>query len=92
VFWLNIHLDLLAGNQRALRRMRVLVAASSRWPGDYEADFQLLSAEAERLLRRIVDWEEMVDSASRATRLRPILAGFGLRSGASVDSAPRRSS
>jgi hypothetical protein len=76
VFWMNIHLNLLAGNQRALRRMRDLVTAGSRWPADYEPDFQLASGEAERLLKRIAYWEAVVDRANRAARLRPILAGF----------------
>ena len=79
VFWLNINLELLAANQRALRRLRDLVAASSRRPQGYLPDFQLLSGEAERFLGRIAYWEEVVDNASRAERLRPILAGFGLR-------------
>lgn len=81
VFWLNIHLDLLAANQRALRRMHDLVAVSSNLPGDYEPDFQLLSGEADRLLARVVAWEEVVDGSNRAARLRPVLAGFGLRDG-----------
>jgi uncharacterized protein YbgA (DUF1722 family) len=79
VFWMNIHLDLLAANQKALRRLRELVAASSRWPEDYEPDFELLSNEAGRLLDRLLYWEEVVDNTTRATRLRPILAGFGLK-------------
>jgi hypothetical protein len=79
VFWLNVHLDLLAANQRALRRMRDLVALSSSRPRDYEPDFQLVSGEAERLLARVVAWEEVVDRSGRAERLRPILAGFGLK-------------
>ena len=79
VFWLNIHLELLAANQRALRRLRALVVASSRQPQAYAPDFQLLSGEARRLLGRIAYWEEMIDNASGADRLRPILAGFGVK-------------
>jgi hypothetical protein len=79
VFWLDIHLDLLAANQRALRRMRELAVQSSRGPGAYEPDFQLLVGEAEWLLARIVDWEEVVDTSSRADRLRPVLALSGLK-------------
>jgi hypothetical protein len=79
VFWLNLHLELLAGNQRALRRMRDLVAMSPMQPTEFQPDFQLLSDDAERLLSRVVHWENVVDMSSRVARLRPILAGLGLK-------------
>lgn len=79
VFWLNLHLELLAGNQRALRRMRDLVAMSPMQPTELQPDFQLLSDDAERLLSRVVHWENVVDMSSRVARLRPILAGLGLK-------------
>jgi hypothetical protein len=93
VFWLNVHLDLLAANQRALRRMRDLVAVSPRGEWDYEPDFRLLSAEARRLLGRIVYWEHAVDLADRPARIRPILTGFGFSRYWGLDRrqhAPRR--
>lgn len=77
VFWLNIHLTLLAANQSALQRMRALVFPPSE-SIDHEPDFRLMSGEAERLLKRIVYWEGVVDRFGRTARLRPILAGFRL--------------
>ena len=77
VFWLNIHLTLLAANQSALRRMRDLASAQSE-SADHEPDFQLMSDEAGRLLKRIVYWEGVVDTFGLTARLRPILAGYGL--------------
>lgn len=78
VFWMNFHLELLGAHQRALRRMRALIA-NSRRPDDCAADAQLVGAEIERELDRLRYWEEMVDRSDRAVRLRPILAAFGPR-------------
>jgi hypothetical protein len=71
VFWLNIYRQLLAANQQALERLRELATVSHRRPSDYEPDFNLLLGEAGRLLDRILYWEGMVDTARRASRVRP---------------------
>jgi len=76
--WMNIHLELLAANQQALRRMRELASASSAPDADYQQDLQLVRTEAERVLDRLEYWEELVDRSQGAARLRPILAGFGI--------------
>ena len=57
--------------------MRDLASAQSE-SADHDPDFRLMSGEAERLLKRIVYWEGVVDRLGLTARLRPMLAGFGL--------------
>lgn len=61
LLWMNIHRELLGVDQRALHRLRALVATSPDSPGDCEADVQLVVTEIERVLKRLKDWEETVD-------------------------------
>lgn len=63
VFWMNIHLELLTVDQRALRRMRALIAVSAS-PGDREADLELVTAEIARVEDRLAHWEAVVDRAN----------------------------
>jgi len=63
VFWMNIHLELLAMDQRAFRRMRALIAVSAS-PGDREVDLELVTAEIARVEERLTHWEAMVDRAN----------------------------
>jgi hypothetical protein len=77
--WMNIHLELLAVNKEALMRMRDLVAGSSLPDHLYREDVQLVMAEVDRVLDRLGYWEEMVDRSNGAARLRPILAGLGIK-------------
>ena len=63
VFWMNIHLELLTVDQRALRRMRALIAVSAS-PGDREADLDLVTAEIARVEDRLAHWEAVVDRAN----------------------------
>jgi hypothetical protein len=63
LFWMNIHLELLAVNQKALGRMRTLAAASGSF-GGHEVDVQLVTTEIERVMRRLKYWEDVVDRAN----------------------------
>ncbi|HEY8759629.1 MAG TPA: hypothetical protein VIP52_01820 [Candidatus Dormibacteraeota bacterium] len=60
---MNIHLELLTVDQRALRRMRALIAVSAS-PGDREADLELVTAEIARVEDRLAHWEAVVDRAN----------------------------
>lgn len=64
LFWMNIHLELLAADQRALRRMRALVIAQPRSALDCEADLELIATEVGRLMKRLSYWAELVDRLS----------------------------
>ena len=66
LFWMNIHLALLAVQQRALGQMRALVATHFGRREEYEPDVLLVETEIERVLVRLMYWEEMVDRANRA--------------------------
>ena len=65
LFWMNIHLELLAVQQKALGQIRGLVRANSGRCYEYEPDVRLVETEIERVLTRLTDWEEMVDRANR---------------------------
>jgi hypothetical protein len=65
LFWMNIHLELLAVQQKALGQIRDLVRAFSGRCYEYEPDVRLVETEIERVLTRLTDWEEMVDRANR---------------------------
>jgi hypothetical protein len=66
LFWMNIHLALLAVQQKALGQMRALVATHFGRRDEYEPDVLLVEAEIERVLARLMYWEDMVDRANRA--------------------------
>ena len=66
LFWMNIHLALLAVQQKALGQMRALVATHFGRREEYEPDVLLVETEIERVLVRLMYWEEMVDRANRA--------------------------
>ena len=65
LFWMNIHLELLAARQKALGQIRGLVRANSGRRYEYEPDVRLVETEIERVLVRLMYWEEMVDRAKR---------------------------
>jgi hypothetical protein len=65
LFWMNIHLELLAVQQKALGQIRDLVRANSGRSYEYEPDVRLVETEIERVLIRLTYWEEMVDRANR---------------------------
>jgi len=65
LFWMNIHLELLAVQQKALGQIRGLVRANSGRCYEYEPDVRLVETEIERVLIRLTYWEEMVDRANR---------------------------
>jgi len=69
LFWMNIHLALLAVQQRALGQMRALVATHFGRREEYEPDVLLVETEIERVLVRLMYWEEMVDRANRAVAI-----------------------
>jgi len=62
---MNIHLELLAVQQKALGQIRGLVRANSGRCYEYEPDVRLVETEIERVLTRLTYWEEMVDRANR---------------------------
>jgi hypothetical protein len=66
LFWMNIHLALLAVQQKALGQMRALVATHFGRRDEHEPDVLLVETEIERVLARLMYWEEMVDRANRA--------------------------
>jgi hypothetical protein len=66
LFWMNIQLALLAVQQKALGQMRALVATHFGRRDEYEPDVLLVETEIERVLARLMYWEEMVDRANRA--------------------------
>jgi hypothetical protein len=61
VYWLNIQLELLAADERALRRMRNVMAVHAGAPDAFEEDLQLLMIEIDRVMSRLKHWEAMVD-------------------------------
>lgn len=66
LFWMNIHLEMLAVDGAALDRMRRLVALSRRDSSEYEEDTSLLVRELARVAERLAFWEAHVDSLLRA--------------------------
>ena len=66
LFWMNIYLEMLTVNGAALRRMRRLVALSTRDPTEYEKDTSLLVRELARVAERLAYWEAQVDRLRRA--------------------------
>ena len=65
LFWMNVYLELLAVDQRALRRMRGLIATGSTGWSVHRADIQLITAEITRVIDRLRYWEDQVDRAHR---------------------------
>ncbi len=66
---MNIHLALLAVQQKALGRMRALVATHVGRREEHEPDVLLVETEIERVLDRLIYWEDMVDRANRAVAI-----------------------
>ena len=69
LFWLNLHRELLAANERALARMRSMVASASERDAPryaYGPDLDLLTNEVERVRSRLDHWLGLVDRLSRA--------------------------
>jgi hypothetical protein len=60
LYWMNIQVELLAADQRAIRRMRNVMSVHPGMPGAFEIDLQLLLIEVDRVLERLGHWEEMV--------------------------------
>jgi hypothetical protein len=60
LYWMNIQVELLAADQRAVRRMRRVMSVHPGMPGAFEIDLQLLLIEVDRVLERLRHWEEMV--------------------------------
>jgi hypothetical protein len=61
LFWVKLHRELLAVQQRALWRMRALLTDDPGSPDVYEPDIQLVTNEIERVMDRLRHWEEVVD-------------------------------
>ena len=66
LFWMNVHLALLAVQQKARGQLRALVATHFGQRDEYEPDVLLVETEIERVLVRLMYWEEMVDRANKA--------------------------
>jgi hypothetical protein len=67
LFWMNIHRDLLAVDESALLRMRVLVADGilrDRGEAYYQPDVDLVIGEVERVRARLDHWLGLVDLLS----------------------------
>ena len=70
LFWMNLHRDLLAADESALARMRVLVAAPTARRGpqySYLPDLALLTNEVERVRLRLDHWLGLVDRLRRSS-------------------------
>jgi hypothetical protein len=65
LFWMNIQLELLAADHRALRRMRDVLTVYADSPEDFERDIRLHEIELDRVMDRLKHWEGVV------ARLRP---------------------
>lgn len=67
LFWMNIYRDLLAVDESALLRMRVLVADGilrDRGEAYYQPDVDLVIGEVERVRARLDHWLGLVDLLS----------------------------
>ena len=67
LFWMNIYRDLLAVDESALQRMRVLVAdgmLKDRGEAYYQPDVHLVMGEIERVRARLDYWLGLVDLLS----------------------------
>jgi hypothetical protein len=67
LFWMNIYRDLLAVDEIALQRMRVLVADEmlrDRSEAYYQPDVDLVMGEVERIRARLDHWLGLVDRLS----------------------------
>jgi hypothetical protein len=65
LFWMNAYVELLEVDQRALRQMQGLIAASSISPAAHSADIQLVTTEIARVADRLGYWEAIVDRANQ---------------------------
>ena len=61
LFWMDSYRELLAVDERALRRLR---AFDSGAPNGQNADVQRIETEIERVNDWLTYWEEMVDGAN----------------------------
>ena len=67
LFWMNIYRDLLAVDENALRRMRILITegmARDRGEVYYQPDVDLVMGEIERVRTRLDHWLGLVDRMS----------------------------
>ncbi|HEY8760708.1 MAG TPA: hypothetical protein VIP52_07340 [Candidatus Dormibacteraeota bacterium] len=67
LFWMNIYRDLLAVDESALERMRVLIVDGKngdRSEAHYRPDVDLVVGEIERVRARLDHWLRLVDSLS----------------------------
>ena len=67
LFWMNIYRDLLAVDETALQRMRVLVVEGvlrDRGEAYYQPDVDLVMGEIERIRARLDHWLGLVDRLS----------------------------
>jgi hypothetical protein len=67
LFWMNIYRDLLAVDENALQRMRVLITegmAMDRSEIYYQPDVELVIGEIERVRARLDHWLGLVDRMS----------------------------
>ncbi len=67
LFWMNIYRDLLAVDETALQRMRVLITekpALVRGDTFYRPDVELVIGEIERVRTRLDHWLVLVDGLS----------------------------
>jgi hypothetical protein len=67
LFWMNIYRDLLAVDENALQRMRVLITdgmAIDRSEIYYQPDVELVIGEIERVRARLDHWLGLVDRMS----------------------------
>jgi hypothetical protein len=67
LFWMNIYRDLLAVDENALQRMRVLITEGmdrDRSEFYYQPDVELVIGEIERVRARLDHWLGLVDRMS----------------------------
>ena len=67
LFWMNIYRDLLAVDETALQRMRILITegmARDRGEVYYQPDVDLVMGEIERVRTRLDHWLGLVDRMS----------------------------
>lgn len=67
LFWMNLYRDLLAVDENALQRMRVLITEGIAWDRAelyYQPDVELVIGEIERVRARLDHWLGLVDRMS----------------------------
>lgn len=61
LFWMNVHVELLAIDNDALSHIRGLGGVST-CSGAHRSDLHLIAAEVERASKRLIYWEHVVDT------------------------------